>query len=38
LSVFTDPRSLVPRFSFSATGQWLQLQDLLVQELGAQAA
>ena len=38
LSVFTDPRSLVPRFSFSATGQWLQLQDLLLQELGAQAA
>ena len=38
LSVFTDPRSLVPRFSFSATGKWLQLQDLLVQELGAQAA
>ena len=38
VSVFTDPRSLVPRFSFSATGQWLQLQDLLVQELGAQAA
>ena len=38
LSVFTDPRSLVPRFSFSATGQWLQLQDLLLKELGAQAA
>ena len=38
LSVFTDPRSLVPRFSFSATGQWLQLQDLLLQELGPQAA
>ena len=38
LSVFTDPRSLVPRFSFSATGQWLQLQDLLLEELGAHAA
>ena len=38
VSSFTDPRSLVPRFSFSANGQWLQLQDLLVQELGAQAA
>ena len=38
VSSFTDPRSLVPRFSFSATGKWLQLQDLLVQELGTQAA
>ena len=38
VSSFTDPRSLVPRFSFSANGQWLQLQDLLLQELGAQAA
>ena len=38
VSSFTDPRSLVPRYSFSATGQWLQLQDLLLQELGTPAA
>ena len=38
LSVFTDPRSLVPRFSFSATGQWYSFQFLLVQELNQQHA
>jgi hypothetical protein len=38
VSSFTDPRSLVPRYSFSANGQWLQLQDLLLKELAAQAA
>tara|TARA_R100001460_G_scaffold18238_1_gene38672 strand:- start:1314 stop:1598 length:285 start_codon:yes stop_codon:yes gene_type:complete len=38
VSSFTDPRSLVPRFSFSANGQWLQLQDLLLLELAAQDA
>ena len=33
VSGFTDPRSLVPRFSFSSTGQWMALQELLVKEL-----
>ena len=33
VSVFTDPRSLEPRSSFSSTGQWIALQELLVKEL-----
>ena len=33
VSSFTDPRSLEPRFSFSSTGQWMALQELLVKEL-----
>ena len=33
VSGFTDPRSLEPRFSFSSTGQWMALQELLVKEL-----
>jgi len=33
VSSFTDPRSLEPRFSFSSTGQWTALQELLVKEL-----
>ena len=37
LSVFTDPRSLVPRFSFSATGQWSTIQRHLLKELGPAA-
>ena len=38
VSGFTDPRSLVPRFSFSATGQWSKVQRHLLEELAAQAA
>jgi len=33
VSSFTDPRSLVPRSSFSATGQWSTIQDHLLREL-----
>jgi hypothetical protein len=33
VSSFTDPRSLEPRSSFSSTGQWIALQELLVKEL-----
>jgi len=33
VSSFTDPRSLKPRFSFSATGQWSTIQDHLLREL-----
>ena len=35
VSVFTDPRSLVPRSSFSATGQWSTIQHHLLEELGS---
>ena len=35
VSVFTDPRSLVPRCSFSATGQWSTIQHHLLEELGS---
>ena len=38
VSSFTDPRSLVPRCSFSATGQWSTIQRHLLEELGNQAA
>ena len=38
VSSFTDPRSLVPRCSFSATGQWSKVQHHQLQELGTQAA
>ena len=38
VSSFTDPRSLKPRFSFSATGQWTALQDGLLRELLAAQA
>ena len=33
---FTDPRSLKPRFSFSANGQWMEVQQHLLRELAAQ--
>jgi len=33
VSSFTDPRSLVPRCSFSATGQWSTIQSHLLREL-----
>ena len=33
VSGFTDPRSLVPRFSFSSTGQWPLVQEAILQEL-----
>jgi hypothetical protein len=36
VSVFTDPRSLVPRSSFSAPYNWPQIQRVLLQELGWQ--
>ena len=38
VSGFTDPRSLVPRSSFSSTGQWIALQDLLLRELAQRDA
>jgi hypothetical protein len=38
VSVFTDPRSLKPRFSFSAPYNWPSLQDHLLQELASPAA
>ena len=36
VSGFTDPRSLKPRFSFSANGQWMEVQQRLLLELAAQ--
>jgi len=36
VSVFTDPRSLIPRSSFSGNGQWIALQESLLRELGSQ--
>ena len=33
VSAFTDPRTLVPSFSFSVTGQWPDLQRAILQEL-----
>ena len=38
VSVFTDPRDLVPRFSFSAPYHWTTIQHHLLEELGARAA
>ena len=38
VSVFTDPRSLKPRFSFSAPYNWPSLQEHLLQELASPAA
>ena len=37
VSGFTDPRSLVPRCSFSATGQWSKVQHHLLEELQSAA-
>ena len=36
VSSFTDPRLLKPRFSFSANGQWMEVQQRLLLELAAQ--
>jgi len=33
VSLFTDPRSLVPRFSFSFPYQWPTVQQRILQEL-----
>jgi len=35
VSVFTDPRLLVPRSSFSAPYNWPQIQQRILQELGS---
>ena len=37
VSGFIDPRSLVPRCSFSATGQWSKVQHHLLEELQSAA-
>ena len=38
VSSFTDPRLLKPRFSFSSTGQWMEVQQHLLRELLAAQA
>jgi hypothetical protein len=38
VAVFTDPRDLVPAFSFSAPYNWTTIQHHLLEELEAQAA
>ena len=38
VSAFTDPRTLVPSFSFSVTGQWPDLQRAILQELAQRDA
>ena len=38
VSVFTDPRSLVPSRSFSFPIQWPTVQEAILQDLGARAA
>ena len=35
VSLFTEPRSLVPRFSFSAPYQWPTVRQRILQELGS---
>jgi hypothetical protein len=35
VSLFTEPRSLVPRFSFSAPYNWTLVQQQVLRELGS---